>query len=153
MPSEIYGAYAFAPKSYVREQDIGKGAVGIGNINPPLFLEIRLIKSHTHTGVDSLKLTAEATPFMVRGFTISEREERGKATWTGGAAASGSVVLTYGTPFLSDEVSVFVTASDGNANIVVGVGSVTKTGMTIYWRDIDATTHTSMIIYYIVKGR
>lgn len=149
---EVYGAYEFASKSYVRGQDLGRGAVGLGNVSPPLFLELRLIKSHTHTGIDSIKLPPESTPYMVRGASLGEREEKGKATWTGGASPAGSIILTYGSPFLAAPI-VLATGADNNADIMIGVGTITTTNVTIYWQDINGATHTTLDINYLVKGR
>lgn len=152
MAQEVYGNFEFAQKAYTRGSDIGKGQIAIGHLNPAFFLETRLIKLHTHSGVDSLPLGAEATPEMVKGYNPREREERGIATWTGGSSTSGSLVLTYVTPF-QEAPTVIVTAADGNANIIVGIGSVTATSVTIYWRDETAAGHTSLSIHYLVKGR
>lgn len=152
MAQEIYGNFEFASKAYTRGTDIGKGQIAIGHLNPAFFLETRLIKSHTHSGIDSLRLEAEATPEMVKGYNPGEREERGIATWTGGSATSGSLVLTFATAF-QVAPTVLVTAADGNANIIVGIGSVSATSVTIYWRDETAAGHTSMNIHYLVKGR
>ena len=148
----VYGSFEFAPKSFTRGEDIGRGQIGLPNINPPLFLEIRLIKSHTHTGVDSLQLQSEATPEMVKGYKTREREERGVAAWSGAAATNGSVVLTFATAFL-EAPSVFVTPADGNANIIVGINTPTATAVTIYWRDESAATHTDLNLQYLIKGR
>lgn len=152
MAGEVYGNFEFAQKGYTRGSDVGRGQLGLPHLNPPLFLEIRLVKTHTHTGVDSQKLRAEATPEMLRGFQTSERIERGVANWAGGAASAGSVVLTFGTAF-SVAPTVIITARDGSGNIVVGTGSKTTTGVTIYWTDYSAATHTTMILEYLIIGR
>ena len=152
MAGEVYGNFEFAQKSYTRGQDVGRGQLGLPHLNPPLFLEIRLVKTHTHTGVDSQRLRAEATPEMLRGFQTNERIERGTATWAGGAASSGSVVLTFGTPFSSAPM-VQVTPRSDDGLIVVGIGSKSATGVTIYWTDYSGATHTSMPLEYLAVGR
>lgn len=149
---DVYGSFEFAPKPYTRGGDIGRGAVGLPNIAPPLFLEIRLIKIHSHTGIDSAQLSAEATPEMVRGFKPSEREERGSAAWSGGAASSGSVTLTYGTPF-REAPSVFIMVrGEANANIQVVTGTPSATAVTFYWKDDTGATHTAVSFEYLIKG-
>lgn len=152
MAGAVYGSFEFAQKSYTRGSDIGKSEIGLPHLNPPLFLELRLVKSHTHTGVDSQKLRAAATPEMIKGFKADEREERGIATWTGAAAASGSVVLTFGTPFL-EVPTVMAISGEGDADLQVAVGSITTTGCTLYWKDDTAATWTSVAIQYLIKGR
>ena len=152
MAGEIYGSFEFSPKGYTRGSDVGKGQLGLPHLNPPLFLQMQLVKTHTHTGVDSVRLRASATPEMVRGFSTEEREERGIATWTGAAASAASVVLTFGTAF-REAPTVIVTAVNGDAAIVVTIGSVSATGVTIFWSDYSAATHESMPIHYIIKGR
>ena len=153
LANEIYGAFEFSPKGYTRGSDIGRGQIGLPNVDPPLFLEIRLIKSHTHTGVDSLQLRSEATPEMVRGFKTREREERGIATWSGGSASAGSVILTYGTQFL-EAPSVFANiVNAANANMQIAIGAITATQVTIYWKDDTGGGHTSVDIQYLIKGK
>lgn len=149
--AEVYGSFEFAGKSYTRGSDIGKGTIGVPNINAPFFLEIKTIKTHTHGGVDSQKLQASATPQMVKGYRPNEREERGVATWAGSAAASGSVVLTFATAFL-ETPTVFVTGSDGDIDLQFAVGSRTNNQVTIYWKDDTASNHTEVNIQYLIKG-
>lgn len=153
MANEIYGNFEFSPKAYTRGNDIGKGQVGIPNVNPPFFLELRLIKGHTHTGVDSLVLSSDATPQMLKGYTPRERVERGTATWTGAAAASGSVALTYGTAFLSAPTVYVIASGVSAANIIVAIATPSATGVTIYWRDESGATHTSVDLMYLIMGK
>lgn len=149
----VYGNFEFSQKGYTRGQDIGKGELGLQHVNPALFLQMQLIKSHTHTGVDSITLRAEATPEMVRGFTTREREERGTATWTGTAAAGGGLTLTFGTPFTSVP-TILLSVSDGaNADLQVAFRNKTATSVDIYWKDDTLATHTTVAIDYLVKGR
>jgi hypothetical protein len=152
MAGEVYGAFEFAQKGYTRGSDIGKGQMGISHMNPPLFLEFKLIKLHTHGGVDSQKLGAEATPEAVKGFKYNERIERGVATWAGGASASGSVALTFGVPF-NEAPTVIVVPAANDVNIQVGTNMPTETGVTILWKDDTAGGHTSVPITYLVIGR
>lgn len=149
---EVYGSFEFAQKGYTRGSDIGKGQMGISHMNPPLFLEFKLIKLHTHGGVDSQRLKAEATPEVVKGFKYDEREERGIATWTGSASASGSIALTFGVPF-SEAPTVIVVPAANDIAIVAGTNTPTATGVTILWNDYTAATHTSVPITYLVIGR
>lgn len=149
---EVYGSFEFSQKGYTRGTDIGRGQIGLPHVNPPLFLEMRLIKTHLHTGVDSQLLPAEATPYMVRGHRTKEREEKGTATWTGSAATSGSVALTYGTAFL-ETPEVHATQYDGNPDITLAISARSTTGCTITWKDLIGNTHTEVNIGYLIKGR
>ena len=152
MAGNVYGNFEFAPKGFTRGEDVGKGQIGIPHIDPPLFLELHLIKTHSHSGVDSIRLAAIATPEMVKGYKISEREERVIAVWTGSASANGSVVLTYATPFL-EAPNVFVIAESSNGNVVCGIAAPSTTGVTIYWKDVLGGTYTTMNLHVLVKGR
>jgi len=154
MAGEVYGTFEYAPKSYTRGSDIGKGQVGLTHLNPALFLQMQLVKSHTHSGVDSIPLTAVATPEMVRGFRTREREERGTASWTGVAAAGGGLTLTFGTPF-QETPTVFLSISDGttNADVQVVYDNKGLTSVDIYWKDDTLATHTAISIDYLIKGR
>ncbi len=140
------------PKGLTQGQDIFRGSVGLEHLTPQLFLELQLIKIHTHKGSDSRQLDADATPEMVRGYRPKEREEHGVAQWSGGSSSSGAVVLTFGTPF-SEPPEVFVTAQDGSANIIVGTNVPTTTGVTIYWKDDTAAGHTAMNLAWLAKAR
>lgn len=152
MAGNIYGNFEFSPKGFTRGEDVGKGQIGIPHIDPPLFLELSLIKTHSHTGVDSRRLEAQATPEVVKGYKISEREERIVATWSGAAATNGSVVLTFASPFL-ETPNVFVIAESSNGNVVCGIAAPTTTGVTIYWKDVLGGTYTTMNLHVLVKGR
>ena len=147
-----YLQFETLPKPLTKESDIGKGQVNLPALSPALFLELQLVKLHTHKGVESIQLEAAATPEMVRGYKPKEREEHGVATWTGAAAASGSVALTFGTVF-SEAPEVFITPQSENANIIVGTSVPTATSVTIYWKDDTAATHTSMPLAYLAKAR
>lgn len=148
----VYGKFEFAQKSFIRGNDVGDGEIGVKNLNPGLFLETQLIRGHTHSGVDSLQLGAEATPESLKAFRPRQRMENGIGTWTGGAAASGSLAITFGTAF-NETPTVIVTQAGANDDIIVGIGSVSSTGVTIYWRNETGTTHTSLDIHWIAIGR
>lgn len=149
---DTYGTFEFAQKGLIRGADVGKGQVSLPHIAPSLFLEIKSIKTHTHTGVDSQKLRAEATPEMVRGYRTNERIEVGTVTWTGVASASGSIALTYGTAFLEAPV-VMLNCSQNDINIQVGTNTPTTTTVTLLWKDDTAATHTTVAIQYLIIGR
>lgn len=140
------------PKSLTTAGDLGTGQVETRHVSPPLFLELQLIKLHTHEGTDSAQLGAGATPEMVRGFSPREREEHGVAPWAGGASATGSIALTFATPFLVAP-QVYITAQDASGNIITGTSVPTTTGVTIYWRDATGATHTTMNLAWLAKGR
>ena len=147
-----YLTFETLPKSVTRKSDIGVGQIGLSHFDPALFLELQQVKLHTHGGSDSRQLTSSATPQMVRGFKPTEREEHGTATWSGSASTSGSIILTFGTAF-KEVPTVFVTNAQGNADILVGTDTPTESGVTIYWRDADAGSNTSVPISWIAKGR
>lgn len=147
-----YLQFKTTPKAVTEGSDVGSGQIELRHVHPAFFLEMQLIKLHTHEGSDSRKLDAEATPYVVRGFQANERVEYGTATWTGVAAAAGSVALTFGTAFNSAP-QVFVTIQSGNSNYSIGIGTPTTTGVTIYWEDLTAATHTSLDIGWIAIGR
>lgn len=152
--SDIYGSFEYAPKSYTRGSDIGKGQVGLTHLNPALFLQMQLVKSHTHSGVDSIPLTAAATPEMVRGFKTREREERGTAVWSGAAAAGGGLTLTFGTPF-QEVPTIFLSITGGaaNADLQVTYNNKSTTSVDIYWKNDTLGTLTTVSIDYLIKGR
>ena len=147
-----YLTFETLPKSVTRKSDIGSGQIGLSHFDPALFLELQQVKLHTHGGADSRTLTPSATPQMVRAYRPTEREEHGTATWTGAASTSGSIILTFGTAF-KEAPSVFVTSQDGSADIGVGTNTPTATGVTLYWRDLDANTLTSIGLCWLAKGR
>jgi len=147
-----YLQFKTTPKGVTEGADIGSGQIELRHVHPAFFLEMQLIKLHTHEGSDSRKLDAEATPYVIRGFQANERIERGTVTWSGTASAAGSVALTFGTVFNSAP-TVFVTVADGSSNFSIGIGTPTVTGVTIYWEDLTAATHTSLAIQWIAIGR
>lgn len=141
------------PKALTQGSDISKAAVSLEHIGPALFLQLQLVKLHTHQGSDSRTLDSSASPEMVKGYRPLEREEHGVATWTGGAAASGSIALTFGTAF-KEAPSVIVSVSGvANANKQTTTGASATTGVTIYWKDDTGATATSVPITWIAKGR
>ena len=147
-----YLGFEVLPKSLTRETDIGRGQIKIHHLSPELFLELQLVKLHTHSGSSSRLLESEATPEMVKAYRPREREEHGVATWEGAADDAGSVVLTFGTPF-SEVPDVMITPQVGSGNINVATGTPTRTGVTIYWNDLTAGTHTSVPLCWLAKGR
>lgn len=147
-----YLEFELQHKALTKGSDVGKGQMELRHLSPPLFLELQFVKLHNHKGVDSQVLEAEATPEMVRGYTPQEREEHGTATWTGGASATGSIAITFGTAFQAAP-TVLVTPQSGNDDIIFGIGSVTTTGFTIYWRNETGTTHTEMPFSWLAKGQ
>lgn len=153
MAGEVYGQFEYAPKPYTRGQDVGKGQIGLPNVAPPFFLEIRLIKTHTHTGVDSPTLTPEATPYVPRAYKTYEREEHAIASWTGGSASSGSFTLTYGNPFREAPTVIVVSSGEANANVVCAVGTPGLTSVTVYWKDTAGNNHTALNFQYLIKGK
>lgn len=146
-----YLQFNLLPKSLTQAGDIGRGQVDLTHLNPALFLQMQLVKLHTHEGSDSRTLRAAATPEMVKGYVPQEREEHGVAGWSGSAAASGSIALTFGTPFLSAP-EVFA-INQTSINIQVSTGAPGTTGVTIYWKDDTGSTHTSVNIAWLAKGR
>jgi hypothetical protein len=147
-----YMTFETLPKSITRKSDIGSGQIGLSHFDPALFLELQLVKLHTHKGSDSRQLEAAATPQMVKGYRPSEREEHGVATWTGSASTAGSVVLTFATAF-QEAPDVFVIPQTDDAHVIVGTNTPTTTGVTIHWLDAFADTRTSVALAWVAKGR
>lgn len=147
-----YQTFSFGGKAPIKGDDIGGGQIELRHLSPSLFLELQLIKLHSHTGTDSVPLTFDSTPDMVKGYQGGEREEHGTATWTGAASDNGSVVITFGTSFSSTPVCL-ATPSGGNADINCAVGSIDSTTVTIYWKDDTGATHTSVALDWLAKGR
>lgn len=147
-----FQTFSFGGKAPVKGDDIGSGQIELRHLSPSLFLELQLIKLHSHSGVDSIPLSFDATPDMVKGYQSGEREERGTATWTGGASASGSVIVTFGNTFSSVPTCI-ATPSGGDVDIQCVVGSVSTSGVTIYWKDDTGGTHTSIPLDWLAKGR
>lgn len=141
------------PKAVTQSGDIGKGQVSLEHVNPPLFLQLQLVKLHTHEGSDSRTLSSDATPDVVRGYRPKEREEHGTATWSGGAAASGSVSLTFGTAFQEAPDVFAIPSGQSDANIQVTIGTTTTSGTTIFWKNDTGSTSTSVPINWLAKGR
>lgn len=151
MANEVYGSFEFAPKPFTRGSDVGRGQLGLPLLDAPLFLEVRNIKIHSHTGVDSQILRSEATPEMIKGFKYRERTERGVVTWTG-SANTGSLNLTFDKQFQEPPTVMIIPTGENNALLCVSVGTPTISGVTIYWTDIDAATRTSIDFSYIIIG-
>lgn len=147
-----FQTFSFGGKAPVKGDDIGGGQIELRHLSPSLFLELQLIKLHSHSGVDSIPLTFRATPDMVKGYQSGEREERGTATWTGGASASGSVIITFGNVF-SSVPTCLATPSGGDADIQCAVGTIDETTVTIFWKDDTGATHTSVPFDWLAKGR
>lgn len=141
------------PKALTQGPDIAKGQIGVDKVDPGMFLQLQLIKLHTHQGSDSRTLEAEATPEMVKAYAPREREEHGVATWTGSAAASGSIALTFGTAFKVAPEVYAIPSGQSNANKQVTTSTPTTTGVTLYWKDDTAATTTSVPITWLAKGR
>lgn len=141
-----------SPKEQTSGNSIAGGSMKMRHLSPELFLEVQLIKIHNHEGVNSLRLNKAATPSMVAGYQPYERIEHGVAVWTGGAADSGSVALTFGTAF-KDIPEVFVTVQGrASVDVYVTTNTPTSTGVTIYWA-LGAGTATQMDLTWIAVGR
>ena len=85
--------------------------------------------------------------------------QAGSVKWTGGAAASGTVTVTYPAPWQSTAVYyplVFVTLTDysgGNGAICVQTESIGQTTFDIHWYAADgATTYTSLDFHWMAVG-
>lgn len=138
----VYTQFAYKSKAQTTRGDIGRGQLYLEHLSPALYLELQSIKLHLHTGVDSQILPPEATPYMVRGYKLRERIERATSTWTGSAGSTGSIVVTFGSSF-NEIPTIIATPSGGNADIQCVVGTKSKTGFTLTWKDDTATDHTS----------
>ena len=141
-----------SPKEQTSGNSIAGGSIKMRHLSPELFLEIQLIKIHNHEGVNSLRLNRAATPNVVAGYQPYERVEHGVAQWTGSASSSGSVALTFGTPF-KDIPEVFVTVQGRTTvDCYTTTNTPTPTGVTIYWA-LGAGTATAIDLTWIAIGR
>lgn len=78
----------------------------------------------------------------------------GSAQWTGGAAASGSLAVTFPTNVTFTYVPIVLAQlHKGSASPISIAVNPTTTGFTIYWQDASAATHTSLDFFWQVLGR
>lgn len=141
-----------SPKEQTSGSSIAPGSIKMRHLSPELFLEIQLIKIHNHQGVNSLRLEKAATPSMVAGYMPGERVEHGVATWTGSAAGSGSIVLTFGEAFKEAPEVFAIPQGRSSVDVYVTTNTPSQTGVTIYWA-LGAGTATSMPISWLAIGR
>lgn len=107
---------------------------------------------HNHEGSISRLLKASATPEVLRAYQVNERVEHYEVTWTGSAAGNGSVALTFGTAFGSAPTVVVVPTGRSSADVKVTTGTVSATGVTLYWK-LDSGTVTELKMHVMVMGR
>lgn len=141
-----------APKAKTGPGDIAQGSISIEHLSPGLFLELQKVALHTHEGQVSSILPANATPEVIRGYNTYERVEHYTVTWTGDAASSASVALTFGTEFGEAPTVVAIATGRSGADVKVTTSTVTTTGCTLYWK-IDSGTVTEVKINVLVIGR
>lgn len=147
----VYTQFAYKSKAQTTRGDIGKGQLYLEHLSPGLYLELQSVKLHLHTGVDSQVLPPESTPYMVRGYKLRERIERATSTWSSTAGSAGAINITFGNPF-NEIPTIIVTPSGGDENIQVVIGSKTKYGFTLTWKDDTATDHTSLNFDWLAVG-
>jgi hypothetical protein len=141
-----------APKEQTSGSSIADGSVKMRHLSPELFLEIQLIKLHNHEGVTSVRLGKNASPYSIAGYQPTERVEHGVAVWTGVAAGSASVALTFGKAF-RDTPEVFVTVQGrSSVDCYVTTNTPTTTGVTIYWA-LGSGTETQVDLTWLAIGR
>lgn len=141
-----------APKERTGSPDIERGSIKLEHLSAELFLELKNIALHTHQGVVSNTLPRVATPYMLKGFIPGERVESTTVTWTGGAASTGSLVVTFNVEFQTTPTVVVVPTGEADATLRVSLGAVSTTGVTIYWAK-SAGTDTSIDFDIIVIGK
>lgn len=139
------------PKEQTTKDVIAPGSIELRHLSPALFLELQLIKLHNHLGTNSAKLSRAATPNVIAGQAPLERMEHGTASWSGGAASSGSVTLTFGSTFKAVP-TVVVTAEHTAATITVVVDSITTSQCVIRW-SISSGTLTALDLNWLAVGR
>lgn len=77
----------------------------------------------------------------------------GSAQWTGAAAASGSLAVTFPTNVTFDFNPIVFAQVHGGASFPISViVNPTTTGFTLYWQDASAATHTSLDFFWQVFG-
>lgn len=147
----VYTQFAYKSKAQTTRGDIGRGQLYLEHLSPGLYLELQGIKLHLHTGVDSQILPPEATPYMIRGYKLRERIERSTSTWASTAGSAGSIIISFGHSF-NEIPTIIATPSGGDENIQCVVGTKSRTGFTLTWKDDTATDHTSLTFDWLAIG-
>ena len=85
-----------------------------------------------------------------------ERTERpliasGLHVWSGPAAASGNVTVTFGVTFAANP-RIYVSVNNTDANISATFASVSTTQATIYWKTIGGGTKTAINFDWLAIG-
>lgn len=143
--------FAYKPKAQTTRGDVGRGQIYLEHLSPGLYLELQTVKLHLHTGVDSQVLPPESTPYMIRGYKLRERIERATSTWSSSAGSAGAINISFGNSF-NEIPTIIATPSGGDENIQCVVGSKSKTGFTLTWKDDTLNTHTSLTFDWMAIG-
>jgi len=96
----------------------------------------------------------DATAWNITGTTsytpTTVRCQVGSAEWTGGAAVSGSLAITFPTSFSAIPLAFCIS---GDSFVSVGVTSPAMGGFTADWNTLDGvTTKTSVTLYWLAVG-
>lgn len=90
-----YATFKEAPKTLIKLEDIGSGQIELNHLSPALFVELRQVALHTHTGTRSRRINMKdlSGNFTSGGFYMysSDATKRYKVTINSG---TGAFVLT-----------------------------------------------------------
>lgn len=90
-----YSTFKEAPKTVIRSEDIGSGQIELRHLAPSLFVEMRQVALHTHTGVRSRQVNLRdlTGAFTSKGFFMysSDGTKKYQVTINSG---TGAFVLT-----------------------------------------------------------
>jgi len=97
----------------------------------------------------------EATGWLLHGTTTytpgAVRMQAGCIRWTGGAASSGYIAVTFPVAFSYDPL-VFATHYYIDSRAICIVMTTGTSGLTIYWQDAASATYTSLDFFWLAIG-
>ena len=85
---ETYASFKSSPKSLTTSGQIGSGQIDLSHLSPELFLEVRSIRLHNHSGTKSRKIKLQdlTGEFGIDGFYMYDVSgTRYHVTISGGA--------------------------------------------------------------------
>ncbi|MBI5357212.1 hypothetical protein HZB78_06410 [Candidatus Collierbacteria bacterium] len=90
-----YSTFKEASKTLIKSEDIGSGQIELSHLSPSLFVELRQVALHTHTGVRSRQVNLKdlTGAFTSKGFYMysSDATKKYQVTINSG---TGAFVLT-----------------------------------------------------------
>ena len=80
------------------------------------------------------------------------RMQGGTARWTGTASSTGNMSVTFPTAYSYAPIVIAVVGPSLFGSVIVSVGTTSKTGFTIYWKDAFAATHSGLNFFWLAIG-